>query len=74
MDALLFALLIFALIGYGIVSVVLFIIDCVKSRRQRRKVETGIKVMFITGLVAMVNVAAFFIFLMILAFSVANHM
>ena len=53
MEVLWFLCLILAFIAYGITSIVLFIVDCVKAKRQQRKVKTGIKVMFITGIISM---------------------
>ena len=74
MEVLWFLCLILAFIAYGITSIVLFIVDCVKAKRQQRKVKTGIKVMFITGIISIVTVIAFFVFLMILSMAVAYHM
>ena len=73
-DTLLFILFAFAIVAFAIVSIILFILDAVKSKRERRRIKTGIKVMFILGIVFFCLLMAFLGFLMLLAVAVANHM
>ena len=40
-----------AVTGFLVLSVVLFIVDGIKAKRQNRKRKTGIKVMFVISIV-----------------------
>ena len=40
-----------AVTGFFVLSVVLFIVDGIKAKRQNRKRKTGIKVMFVISIV-----------------------
>ena len=46
-----FSTLGFTIIAYILVSIVLFIIDAVKAKRQSRKIKPGFKIMFIIAMV-----------------------
>ena len=46
-----FSALGFTIIAYIIVSIVLFIIDTVKAKRQSRKIKPGFKIMFIIAMI-----------------------
>ena len=46
-----FSALGFTIIAYILVSIVLFIIDAVKAKRQRRKIKPGFKIMFIIAMI-----------------------
>ena len=46
-----FSTLGFTIIAYILVSIVLFIIDAVKAKRQSRKIKPGVKIMFIISII-----------------------
>ena len=56
-------------IAFIVVSVVRFIIDCVRAKRQHRKVKTGIKVMFIIAVIGAAISAILTIIMMIFLMS-----
>ena len=62
-----------AVTGFLVLSVVLFIVDGIKAKRQHRKRKTGIKVMFVIAIVlATIMAIVLFVLVAMIVSYVAN--
>lgn len=73
-DELFVCLIGLALAAFVITSVVLFIVDCVKAKREHRRIKVGILVMFIIAMHSALCCAAIMAFLWILGYAIMTSM
>lgn len=73
----LFSMLVYAFIAavgiYITVSILLFIFDAVKAKKQDRKIKTGIKIMFIIAMVLTAIMLALGIYVIVLLIYLSTH-
>jgi len=73
----LFSVLAYAFIAavgvYITVSILLFIFDAVKAKKQDRKIKTGIKIMFIISMVLTAIMLALGIYVIVLLINLSTH-
>ena len=68
-----FSALGFTIIAFILVSIVLFIIEAVKAKRQSRKIKPGFKIMFIIAMVILAAMLALGVYVIVLLFYLFIH-